>query len=969
MATLKADRMASSDLIHQALALPDMAAQKHFLKEHAALLDDECAETLKKQADHFLRADVQRSLATAGLLLYQGELTGNPLHRALGLLAEANARSIALGEYQQGLELYNEAAGIYEANGHVVRQARSQIGKLVSLARLGRYDEALEVGNWASRVLEQHAQWRPLADLTLNLGFIRGRRGEDAESLDLFDRARELYLRLGSEGDPFLPWIDQDRAIALRNLGRFEASIQASQRAREMLAQNGEVVEAARAQQNLAVTYFVLGRYNEALVHLDQARDVFVADGRQRDAILVDLFISDCLLQLRRFRDVLEKCCQIRDLFAELGTRFEVGQALLNEAVAYAGLQRCEEAIDSLLEARRLFAQEGNRLWISCADLEMAALLLRQGFSDRSLETARACAELYHAHGLPVREAQAHLISARAMAALSQRDQAHHLVSKTLATARSRDIPSLAYEGHHLLGNLAMVEGDVERALAEYDQAIKELERLRGRLMVEFRVDFQEDKLVVYEDAVNLCLEDARPGQALAYAERAKSRALLDLLAYRLDLSVRARGAADRPLVEELTRLRTERDRLYRRWEGREESKEEGWSVADEGRQETYQRMLALEKRITDIWHQLLIRNADYARDASLWQVRTEPIQPYLGPDTMLLEYYVARGQLIAFLATEEDVRVRRLPNALDEAQRMIQLLWLNLRSVPRSTADQTVNLAENARGLLQRLNQLLLAPLDDALTPYSRLLVVPHGPLHYLPFHALHDGTSFLLERHEINYLPGASLLRYCQEAEVADGGLLAYGHSYGGRLPFAVQEARSVAAILGDQAFVEEEATLPRLRESAMDCKALHLAAHGEFRPDNPLFSGLALADGWLTTLEVFDLQLSASLVTLSACQTGQNVIAAGDELMGLMRALLSAGAASVVLGLWTVEDQSSAQLMESFYTKLAEGWGKGRALRHAQLQLLNDGTSAGHRTDAAYAHPYYWAPFFLVGNSGPL
>jgi CHAT domain-containing protein len=320
-------------------------------------------------------------------------------------------------------------------------------------------------------------------------------------------------------------------------------------------------------------------------------------------------------------------------------------------------------------------------------------------------------------------------------------------------------------------------------------------------------------------------------------------------------------------------------------------------------------------------------------------------------------------------LVTAEDVQVRSLPNELDQAQRQLQLLWLNLRAVARSTPEQTANLALNARGLLQRLNELLLGPLSDALAPYSRLIVVPHGPLHYLPFHALHDGASFLLERHQVSYLPGASLLRYCQEADVADGGLLAYGHSFGGRLPFAIQEARSVASILGEQAFVEDEATLSRLRESAAGCRTVHLAAHGEFRPDNALFSGLALADGWLTTLDIFGLRLQASLVTLSACQTGQNVIAAGDELMGLMRALLSAGAASVVLGLWTVEDRSAARLMETFYAKLAEGWGKGEALRHAQLQFLNGGTSGGGTEAGACAHPYYWAPFFLVGNSGPL
>jgi CHAT domain-containing protein len=476
------------------------------------------------------------------------------------------------------------------------------------------------------------------------------------------------------------------------------------------------------------------------------------------------------------------------------------------------------------------------------------------------------------------------------------------------------------------------------------------------------------DKQGIYEDMVDLCLQLDRPQQALQFAERAKSRALLDLVAYRLDLGVQAKAETDRPLVDELMRLRSERDRLYRRWEGGEEPGEESRADPDQGRQQAYEAVLALEKQITETWHQLLIRNADYARDAALWQVRTEPIQPYLGPDSAMLEYFICRGELVAFVVTAERIDAHRLTGDLQQIQRLIQLLWLNLRAVPRGSLKQTAHQAVNARGLLQRLHNLLVAPLSAALDSYTKLIIVPHGSLHYLPFHALDDGAAFLVERHEISYLPGASMLRYCREAEPADAGLLAMGHSYDGRLPYALREAESIAAILGDGAFLEERATLAPLREAASDCQTIHLATHGEFRPDNPLFSGLALADGWLTMLDIFDLQLRASLVTLSACQTGQSVVSEGDELIGLMRAFLSAGAASVVLGLWTVEDRSAARLMGTFYRKLAEGWGKGAALRHAQLQLIS-GRNSDVDAEVAYSHPYFWAPFFLVGESGPL
>jgi CHAT domain-containing protein/tetratricopeptide (TPR) repeat protein len=959
--------MTCRELIEQLLALPDVEAQKRFLEEHAPLLNDQVAHALKEQADHFLRADSQRALQTANLLFRMAELSGDPAHRALGLRAEGNVRCLGLGEYQKAIELYDEAARIYQRQDRLVDQAKSQVGKLEALSHLGRYTEALETGHWIRRILEEHAEWHVLAVLTMNLGNVHSRAGDDARSLEMYDRAAALYRQLEAEGVPHWLLVQQNRAIALRNLGRFEDSIQASHTAWEGLRSLGQKVEAARARQNLAFTYFILGRYNEALEHLDEVRDVFLADGRQRDAMLVELFISDCLLQLRRFNDVLEKCHRVRSLFAELGTRRVVAQAVANEAVAYAELGRYPEALASLAEARQIFEEEGSNITrVASTDLETAAVLLQQGRHDESLKVAQECAAVFKAHGLLVEEAQARLVAARAALALDRHDKALHLATEALDVGETRSVPTLTYQGHQLLGALAATRGDRQEALAAYDRAILEVERLRGRLMVEFRVGFLEDKEEIYEDVVGLCLDLDQPLRGLEYAERAKSRALLDLLAYRLDLGIQARDERDKPIVEELVGLRAERDRLYRRWESDADSGQRGWTSSEGNRGRAQQEVLVLEKRITVLWHRLLIRNADYAREAALWTVRTEPAQPYLAPDTLLVEYFVVHGELVVFLVTADAVQARRLNRDLTPIQRLMQLLWLNLKAVPKSSPSQVSALATNARGILGRLNELLIAPLADELGSFERLIIVPHGPLHYLPFHALHDGTSFLLERHEISYLPSASFLRYCQEAQPADSGLFAIGHSFSGRLPHTLQEARTVAALFNGQVLLEDQATLTDVQRGVRRCRALHIAAHGDFRADNPLFSGLALADGWLTTLDIFNLRLKASLATLSACQTGRNVVGGGDELLGLMRSFLSAGAASLVLTCWAVEDRSTAQLMETFYQKLAHGWTKGQALRCAQLQFLR---RRGGQEGADYSHPYFWAPFFLVGNAGPL
>ncbi|MEJ2210878.1 MAG: CHAT domain-containing protein, partial [Anaerolineae bacterium] len=878
--------MGSDDWITQWLELPEGEAREQFLATRAGPLDDETAQALKDRATRLLRSDVQRSLALTRLLLRLAEEEGNPLHRALGLLAEANACSIGgLGEYQRAVALYDEAAEIYRTHGRQVEEATAQIGRVYSLAFLGRYAEAVEAGRWAGEVLAAHERWRPLVSLTMNLAIVHGRQRADAEALAEFNRARVLCEQLGPGARPTRHLVEQNRADELRNLGRFDDSIQASQAAAALADSLGHRAELARVKETLAHTYLMVGRYNEALALLDEARDIFLADGRTSDAIAVELMTSSCLLHLRRFGEVLETCGRLRARFARQGTPREAADATLNEALAYVGLQRYAEARASLDEAREIFGQEANPVRVASVDLETAGVLYRLGEHEASLATALACAEAFRRHDLPVPEAQANLVAARSAGALERHAEAESLVRQALAVGEAKDLPALTHRCRRLLGTQAEARGDRSLAVAEYERAIAALERLRGRLMVEFRAGFLEDKQAVYEDMVSTCLDLGQPGRGLAYAERAKSRALIDLLASGLELSIEPRNEADRHLVNELTALKAERDRLYRRWSARPAAGIRGWTGSNGGDVQQQAEILALEKRITDIWHRLLVHNADYAREAALWQAQVDPAQPYLEARTLLLEYYVTRGALVAFLVTAQGVEARRLPADLGRVQRLLQLLWLNLRSVPHSNPQRIAGLAANARALLAQLHGALVAPLAETLADYPRLVIVPHGPLHYLPFHALHDGHSYLLERHVISYLPGSSLLRYCREARPAAGEHLSVGHSFDGALPHAVEEAQAVALVLGGQAVVEEEATPWLLEARAAGCRVLHLASHGDFRPDNPLFSGLALSGGWLTTLDIFRLRLQASLVTLSACQTGRSVVGGGDELLGLM------------------------------------------------------------------------------------
>jgi len=361
------------------------------------------------------------------------------------------------------------------------------------------------------------------------------------------------------------------------------------------------------------------------------------------------------------------------------------------------------------------------------------------------------------------------------------------------------------------------------------------------------------------------------------------------------------------------------------------------------------------------------VRNADYIQDADLWQVQVESPQPYLDGDTLLVEYFIARGEVLAFSVTREEIQVHRRLATFSQLNRLLGLFRLNLHRLSPALLAQGDSLeseAANLEGLLGRLYAALLHPLADRLAPFERLIVVPHGPLHYLPFHALFDGRHYLLERCAVSYMPNSSLLRLGHD-QATDGrdslSALVVGCSLDGALPYTLAEARQVAGRLQAQSLLEEAATRANLEAQAGTARIIHLATHGEFRPDVPLFSTLYLADGPLTTTDVFNLTLTASLVTLSACQSGASAVGGGDELVGFSRAFLYAGAASLLMTWWRVEDRATACLMDRFYQALLEGQRKPTALRQAQLALLRG------EEGARYRHPYFWAPFFLVGDRG--
>jgi CHAT domain-containing protein len=260
-------------------------------------------------------------------------------------------------------------------------------------------------------------------------------------------------------------------------------------------------------------------------------------------------------------------------------------------------------------------------------------------------------------------------------------------------------------------------------------------------------------------------------------------------------------------------------------------------------------------------------------------------------------------------------------------------------------------------------LYEQLIRPAALHLGDKRRLFLIPHGPLHYIPFQALiaPDGDTLLREDGpEISRALSATLLLSPAQAAPppAPRTCLALGYNGGGDAPLrlAEAEARRVARLTGGHALAGPAAKKSALFAEAFDYQRLHISCHGEFVPEEPLSSLLALAAGErLTALEVLaQLRLRCDLVTLSACESGLSGVRRGDELTGLMRAFLQAGARTLVTSLWRVDERSTLTLMERFYAALEAGAPYAGALRAAQLQL---------RQRPQFRDPYYWAPFTLI------
>jgi CHAT domain-containing protein/tetratricopeptide (TPR) repeat protein len=266
------------------------------------------------------------------------------------------------------------------------------------------------------------------------------------------------------------------------------------------------------------------------------------------------------------------------------------------------------------------------------------------------------------------------------------------------------------------------------------------------------------------------------------------------------------------------------------------------------------------------------------------------------------------------------------------------------------------------------RLDTLLIEPLG--LRPNERLIIVPNGALHYMPFQALRNEQGFLIQRHPIALAPSASVavqLVHRQQRVASD--LVAFGNpriTPEFDLPGAEAEVRGIAPLFTrEETFLQSAVTRTAFSNNAPTGRVVHVATHAEADTIDPLHSRILLApasqpaDGpdSLLAEDIYNLKFDAvALVTLSACETALGRVERGDEIMGFTRAFFYAGASALIVSMWPVSDESTALTMRTFYASLTRGDEAIDAMRNAQLAVL---------ANSRFSHPFYWAPFDLMGG----
>lgn len=923
--------VASGDLDGWAAAHPELQGRSQIEDLHRAVLA-------------IIHVDRPAALPLGEAALALAKASSNPESLALAWRISGNAL-YANDDYARAVESYTNALTLFQAFGNDRETGRTLSSALQSLGYLGQYEQALEWAAKARRIFEKLSDDLRLARLNSNTGNLLYRQDRHGEAVELYERALTAFRRVGTPSD--VAAVLSNIAVCRTSLGDFTAALEAHEAARKHCEAHGLSLLVAEADYNIAWLFYLRGDYVRAMDLYARTREHCVAASDQYRLALCDLDEAEMYLELNLVAEGMELARRAAEQFGRLGMGYEQAKALVSQALAEAHLVGTAASAALFRRSRGLFLKQGNRIWPALIDLYESMLARRRGNSRAALRLCRRAGRVLAGSPLPGKSALCELLESQLLLDRGELVRSRELSLAALGRQQLSETRAQRVEAYSLLARIEEEAGSEHAAFEFWERARQEIEALRSRLWGEsVRISFLKDKLAVYEALAWLYLRRKDFENAFHAIEQAKSRSLAEMLAAPELL----------PADPETSALLGDLNADYRQLEL--------LGLAANGAPET--RTIELRERVRRREEEIGRRvtgSRSWALSASRepkdpgWTPDSADLRRSIPPGTLLIEYTEIRGILHACLIDRDSMEIVAVTETagIRTTLRYLQLQVARIRAggpgaVRFALASEMASLQH-----LFELNEALIGPIRQVIGRYSSLVVMPCGILHEVPFHALFDGERHLIDTHAVSCAPSARVFSLCMSrppSNCTESLVMGVPDS---KAPSIEAEARAVAAALGSSLFLGDAATVGVLREQGPRSRFVHVATHGIFRRDNPLFSAIRLGDSRLSVLDLYRLSLNADLVTLSGCSTGLNAVIGGDELMGLIRGVLYSGARSVLASLWDVHDQSTTDFMQGFYAAAVAGSPFPEAVRSAMIAV--------RRT---WPHPYHWAPFMLVGAS---
>lgn len=915
---------------------PDRAELERFLAASGEARSAHDLGALAEGLHGHVHRDAELVTRVAPVLAETAE--GGTAACALRALVTANA---TLGRHAEALTAVERARTLALAAGDRTEAARVLVASMQPLCETGRVEEAIATGEQARDELLEAKETALSARVDLNLGNVHKMRGESARALSHLERVLEVL----PEDDPIRPHALNAVGECRHLLDDHEGADQAFREALEALGENaglaGGVITGNRADVASRE-----GRLQEAIALFTEARRRLESLGAESHVARLVVETAEALEVAGLHQEAraeleagLERVIAVDMPHESARARLALGRLHIREG-------RFHQAVERFEEARALYESIDNRRLADRCRLATAEALIAAGRNDQAavhLEVVRGAERdgydrlLLDHHESLLHEAEGRLEEAVRFSESARRE------------AESLGIRPLAIDLAARHCRLLRETGAVAEAIRIGLDATRAIEGIRTGFQGErLRAAFLASRLDAHEACVAALLASGSEADlelAFETVERARNRALVERLSRQLEET-----GASSPDDPTTLRLRRRLNALYAAM-ARDGFEDQRRLRSGDRQREIDALELQLDRHLIEV---------EPAITAATSLPDIEEIGSALGPGTVMLEFFVIGDDLAIFTVDVTGLKVEVRTGVLPRLRELIDEFHFQcrrrLRGVPGPGLEQRMVTASHA--ILRELHDLLLAELDATTLAAERWLIVPYGPLVSIPFHALHDGTSHLIDRVSIATAPSAATAvsrprpRRRSEgvlvATVADE--LAPSITVEGDAVAAGYEATGEPLLRLDGA----AATTDRVKEALTRVRVAHIACHGRFLAGSPRSSGLRMADRWLTVRDVHDLNEAPEIVVLSGCETGLNPSEGADELHGITRGFSANGSSAVVASLWSVHDAASTGLMKALHERLpalmGSPFGVTEALRGAQLELRE-----------SRPHPAFWAAFF--------